>query len=71
LVVDPEGKCPCADEGTARCEGLGWIHVTRRTQIERVFENRMLRKVSRLNMDKVTGGLRKVHNEKLHNLHSS
>jgi hypothetical protein len=36
-----------------------------------VFENRVLRRVFRPKRDEVTGGWRKLHNEELHNLHSS
>jgi hypothetical protein len=36
-----------------------------------VFENRVLRRIFGLERDAVTGGWRKVHNEELHNLHSS
>jgi hypothetical protein len=37
----------------------------------RVFENRVLRRISGPKRDEVTGGLRKLHNEELHNLYSS
>jgi hypothetical protein len=37
----------------------------------RVFENRVLSRISELKRDEVTGGWRKVHNEVLHNLYSS
>jgi hypothetical protein len=37
----------------------------------RVFENRMLRRVFGPKRDEVTGGWRKMHNEELHNFHSS
>jgi hypothetical protein len=36
-----------------------------------VFENRVLRIIFGLETDEVTGGLRKLHNEKLHSLYSS
>jgi hypothetical protein len=36
-----------------------------------VFENRVLRKIIRLKKEEITGGLRKLHTEGLHNLHSS
>jgi hypothetical protein len=36
-----------------------------------VCENRVLRRVFRSKRDSVTGGLRKLHNEELHNLYSS
>jgi hypothetical protein len=37
----------------------------------RVFENRVLRRIFGPKGDEVTGGWRKLHNEKLHNLYSS
>jgi hypothetical protein len=37
----------------------------------RVFENRVLRRIFRPKRDEVTGGLRKLRNEELHNLYSS
>jgi hypothetical protein len=37
----------------------------------RVFQNRVLRRISGTKRDEVTGGWRKLHNEELHNLHSS
>jgi hypothetical protein len=37
----------------------------------RVFENRVLRRIFRPKRDKVTGELRKLHNEELHDLYSS
>jgi hypothetical protein len=37
----------------------------------RVFENRVLRKISRPKRDEVTGGWRKLHNEEFHNLYCS
>jgi hypothetical protein len=36
-----------------------------------VFENRVLRRIFGPRRDEVTGGLRKLHNEELHNLYSS
>jgi hypothetical protein len=45
--------------------------ITGRTQIERVYENRMLKKIFRLKKDEVTGGFKKVHDEDFNNLHSS
>jgi hypothetical protein len=36
-----------------------------------VFENRVLRRIFGLKRDEVTGEWRKLHNEELHNLHSS
>jgi hypothetical protein len=37
----------------------------------RVFENRVLRRISGLKRDEVTGGWKKLHNEELHGLYSS
>jgi hypothetical protein len=37
----------------------------------RVFENRVLRRIFGPKRDGVMGGLRKLHNEELHNLYSS
>jgi hypothetical protein len=36
----------------------------------RVFENRVLRRIFRLERDEVTEGWRKLHNEELRNLYS-
>jgi hypothetical protein len=43
-------------------------HITGRTQTE-VLENRLLRRIFRPKRDEVTGGLRKLHNEEIHNLY--
>jgi hypothetical protein len=37
----------------------------------RVFENRVMRRTFGPKRDEVTGGWRKLHNEKIHNLYSS
>jgi hypothetical protein len=37
----------------------------------RVFENRVLRRIFGPKREEVTGGWRKVHDEKLHNLYNS
>jgi hypothetical protein len=37
----------------------------------KVFENRVLRRIFAPKRDEMTGGWRKLHNEKLHNLYSS
>jgi hypothetical protein len=37
----------------------------------RMFENRVLRRIFGPKGDEVTGGLRKLHNEELHNFYSS
>jgi hypothetical protein len=36
----------------------------------RVFENRLLKRMSGLKRDKIVGGWRKLHKEKLHYLYS-
>jgi hypothetical protein len=36
-----------------------------------MFENRVLRRIFEPKRDEVTGRWRKLHNEELHNLHSS
>jgi hypothetical protein len=36
-----------------------------------VLENRVLRRIFGPKRDEVTGGLRKLHNEEIHNLYSS
>jgi hypothetical protein len=36
-----------------------------------VFENRVLRRIFGPKRDEVTGGLRKLHNEEIHDLYSS
>jgi hypothetical protein len=38
--------------------------------ILRVFENRMLRRICRLERKELTGGWKKIHSKELHNLHS-
>jgi hypothetical protein len=37
----------------------------------RIFENKMLRRIFGLKRDEVIVGLRKLHNEEIHNLYSS
>jgi hypothetical protein len=37
----------------------------------RVFQNRVLRRISGPKRDEMTGGWRKLHNEEVHNLYSS
>jgi hypothetical protein len=39
--------------------------------IDRVFENRVLRKIFEPKRDEASGGRRKLHNEELNNLYSS
>jgi hypothetical protein len=48
-----------------------WSLTIREEHILRVFENRVLRRISRPKRDEMTGGCRKLHNEDLHNLYSS
>jgi hypothetical protein len=47
-----------------------WFLTLREEHKLRVFENRVLRKIFGLRRDEVTGGLKKLHNEELHNLYS-
>jgi hypothetical protein len=52
--------------------GYGTWSLTLREQHRlRVFENRVLRRIFGPKREEVTGGLRKLHNEELHNLYSS
>jgi hypothetical protein len=47
-------------------------HLTLREEHRlRVFENRVLRRIFEPKRDEVTGGWRKLHNEKLNNLYTS
>jgi hypothetical protein len=46
-----------------------WSLKLREKQRLRVFENRMLRKISETKRNKVTGGRGKLHKEELHNLY--
>jgi hypothetical protein len=48
-----------------------WSLTLREEHRLRVFENRVLRGIFEPNRDEVTGGWRKLHNEKLHDLYSS
>jgi hypothetical protein len=48
-----------------------WSLTLREEHRLKVFENRVLRGMFGPNRDEVTGGFRKLHNEKLHNLYSS
>jgi hypothetical protein len=48
-----------------------WSLTLREEHRLRVFENRVLRRIFGPKRDEVTGGLRKLHNEELHNLYSS
>jgi hypothetical protein len=47
------------------------IHILTEEHRLRVFENRVLRRIFGPKRDEETGGWRKLHNEKLHNLYSS
>jgi hypothetical protein len=47
-----------------------WSLILREVHRLRVFENRVLRRIFRLQRDNVIGVWRKLHNEKLHNLYS-
>jgi hypothetical protein len=48
-----------------------WSLTVREEHKLRVFENRVLRRIFGPKKDGVTGGLRKLHNEELHDLCSS
>jgi hypothetical protein len=48
-----------------------WFLTVRGEHKLRVFENRVLRRIFGRKRDGVTGGLRKLHKEKLHHLYSS
>jgi hypothetical protein len=48
-----------------------WSLTIREKHRLRVSENRVLRRIFGPNMDEVTGGWRKLHNEELHGLYSS
>jgi hypothetical protein len=45
-------------------------HIQEGTRL-RVFENRVLRKISKPKMGELTGEWRRLHKEKLHDLYSS
>jgi hypothetical protein len=45
--------------------------ILREEQRLRVYENRVLTKISGPKMDEVIGGWRKLHNKEVHNLYSS
>jgi hypothetical protein len=46
-----------------------WSRTLREEHRLRMFETRVLRRIFELKRDEVTGGWRKLHNEKLHNVH--
>jgi hypothetical protein len=48
-----------------------WSLTSREEHRLRVFENRVLRRISGPKSDEVTGGWRKLHNEELHNSYTS
>jgi hypothetical protein len=48
-----------------------WSAKLREEHRLRVFENRVVRRIFGLKRDEVRGGWRKLHNEELHNMHSS
>jgi hypothetical protein len=48
-----------------------WSLTLREEHRLRVFENRVLRRLFGPGRDELTGDLRKLHNEELHNLYSS
>jgi hypothetical protein len=48
-----------------------WSLILREEHRLRVYENRVLRRISGPEGDEMTGGLKKLHYEELHNLYSS
>jgi hypothetical protein len=48
-----------------------WSLTLREEHRLKVFENRVLKRISGPKRDEVAGGWRKLHNEELHNLYSS
>jgi hypothetical protein len=48
-----------------------WSITLRKEHRQRVFKNRVLRRIFGPKRDKVTGGWRQLHNEELHGLYSS
>jgi hypothetical protein len=48
-----------------------WSLILREEHRLRVFDNKVLRMIFGPKRDDVTGGLRKLHNEELHDLYSS
>jgi hypothetical protein len=48
-----------------------WSLTLREDNRQKVFENRVMRKIFGPKRDEVTGGWRKLHNEKLHNVYFS
>jgi hypothetical protein len=48
-----------------------WSLTLRKEHRQRVFENRVLRRIFRPRRDEVTGEWRTLHKEELHDLHSS
>jgi hypothetical protein len=53
------------------CKLLSWSLTLREEHRLRVFEDRVLKRIFGPKRDEVTGSLRKMHNEELHNLYSS
>jgi hypothetical protein len=48
-----------------------WYLILREEHRLRVFENRVLRRIFGPKREELTGGWRRLHNEKLHNLYTS
>jgi hypothetical protein len=46
-----------------------WSLIIREEHRLRVFENRVMRRIFGLKMEKITGSLRNLHKDKLQNLH--
>jgi hypothetical protein len=53
------------------CYLFWWLLTMREKLRQRVFENRVLRRIFRPKRDEVTGEWRRLHNEELHDLYSS
>jgi hypothetical protein len=51
------------------CEN--WSLTLREEHEEKVLENRVLRRTHGQKRDEIIGGLRKIHNEEVHNFYSS
>jgi hypothetical protein len=48
-----------------------WFLTLKEEHRLRLFENRVLRRISAPKREEVAGGWRRLHNEELHNLHTS
>jgi hypothetical protein len=62
-------KCTVLSFGLYGCET--WSLTLKEEHRLRVFENRMLRRISGPRREEVAGGWRRLHNEEFHNLYAS